>query len=65
MTTWISVKNTTKPPKNRPLIAHCPQWSDSSYQICTWDGKSFSYDEDPNGSFEEYVIAWSLFMEAD
>ena len=54
-----------EPPKNRPIIAYCPDWCDMGYQACKWNGKEFYYDEQPNDMFHENVAAWALFMEVE
>lgn len=39
-------------------ICRCPEWCDECYQVAMWNGKSFEYDADPNGSFNDYVIGF-------
>lgn len=52
------------PPRGTPLLAKCPGWCASGYQVCFWGGKSFFYDEQPNDMFNEEVIAWSAIKES-
>ncbi len=62
----INWKNTTvTPPTNRVLIVHCPDWCDTGYQVCKWNGKAFYYDDQPNDMFHVEVVSWSMFLEAD
>jgi len=63
MSEWLA-RNVT-PPKNRLIIAYCPMWCDSGYQICEYSNGKFSYADQPNDSFNECVVKWSLFMEAE
>ena len=52
-----------KPEKGQLCICRCPEWCDEGYQIATYDGEGFDYDNAPNGSFNEYVIAWLALNE--
>ena len=63
---WIDKKSEVKPPKGRrPILCYCPSWNDSTYQVAYYDGNQFYYDEQPNDDFDEEVVSWTLFMEAD
>lgn len=50
------------PPKNRLLIAYCPDWSDLGYQICEYRNGKYYYPEQPNDMFDENVEKWSLLL---
>lgn len=39
-------------------LCRCPNWCDEGYQVAKWTGSEFEYDADPNGSFNNYVIAF-------
>ena len=52
-----------KPPRNRLLIAKCPQWSDTGYQICEYTGAEFYYTDQPNDNFNSTVVRWALLPE--
>lgn len=40
------------------VLCSCPEWNDLGFQVAEWDGKKFHYEEDPNGTFDEYVEAF-------
>ncbi len=61
---WIDSEE-LKPQVRRKVLAYCPGWCDSDYQVCYWDGKVFRYDEQPNNDFHIYVNQWAAFLEAD
>jgi len=61
---WIDSEE-MQPPVRRKVLAYCPEWCDSGYQVCHWDGKVFRYDEQPNEDFHTYVNQWATFLEAD
>ena len=64
-TNWIdSEDEEMKPIVGRVVLAYCPEWNHSGYQICHWDGDEFKYEDQPNDDFNAYVKAWALFMEA-
>lgn len=65
MTNWIDSEDKVKPNVARTVLAYCPDWNNSGYQVCYWDGKVFRYDEEPNDDFHTYVNSWAIFMEAD
>lgn len=44
--------------RNQLVICRCPNWCDEGYQVAKWNGSEFEYDSDPNGTFNEYVIAF-------
>ncbi len=64
MTNWIDLTSELSPPRNRPLIAHCPEWCDSGYSIVKWTGGKFEC-ETHGAEINNYVQQWALFMEAD
>lgn len=43
------------------LLCYCPEWNESQYVVAQYDGVSFWYDEDHNGSFNNYVVEWCYF----
>ena len=45
------------------VLCRCPYWCDSGYQIAKWNGEIFEYDEDPNGGFNDEVIAFMPLTE--
>jgi len=63
MTNWMSKSDT--PPQGRPLLCYAPDWSVMGYQVAEFIGGKFSNDDAPNNDFDQYVVSWSLFMEAD
>ena len=64
MTNWIDLSSELSPPRNRPLIAYCPEWCDEKYSIVTWSGGKFECATH-GAEINEYVQQWALFMEAD
>jgi len=54
-----------QPMVGRSVLAYCPDWNVSGYQVCYWDGKVFRYEEQPNDDFHTYVNQWSLILQAD
>ena len=63
---WISRSNQEiKPPIDRALLCYCPEWNDSGYQIATFNGREFEYDEMPNEMFDALVTDWTIFIEVD
>lgn len=62
MNIWYS-REDAAPPKNRPLILLCYEWSDMGYQVGMWNGKEFYFPEQPNDMFDDCVTHWSLFDE--
>lgn len=61
--TWND--ETQNPPENRVLLAYCPDWCESGYQVCYFKNGKFKYDEQPNDMFDCYVEKWQLIFEAD
>jgi len=61
---WIDSEEEIKPLVGRIVLAYCPKWCDSGYQVCYLDGKVFRYDEQPNDEFHSYVNEWSIFLDA-
>lgn len=55
---YKSKKETSKLRHNQLVICRCPNWCDEGYQIARWNGKEFEYNSDPNGTFNDYVIAF-------
>lgn len=39
-------------------LCRCPHWCEEGYQVATWNGSEFEYSADPNGSFNDHVIAF-------
>lgn len=64
---WINraIHPEITPPTNRPLLCFCQDWNESGYQVAEWDGKKFTYQEEPNEMFDSCVTDWSIFIEAD
>lgn len=62
---WVDAESKIKPSINRVVLAYCPEWCDSGYQVCFWNGKVFMYEDQPNNNFHSYVDKWSIFLEAD
>lgn len=52
------LNKTSKLKRDQLVICRCPNWCNEGYQIATWNGEAFEYDADPNGSFNDYVIAF-------
>jgi len=44
-----------KPAINRKVLCYCPKWNSLSYEVAVWDGKSFTYYEEPNNDFSDCV----------
>lgn len=65
MTKWIPVTSEVKPEPFRHVIAYCPEWNQSGYEVCYWNGSQFWSDDACSDDFDGYVEQWSLFMEAD
>jgi len=65
MSNWVDSEAEVKPQVRRKVLAYCPAWCDSGYQVCFWDGKVFMYEEQPNNDFHTYVNAWTIFLEAE
>ena len=65
MTTWITHTKTAKnPPKHKPLLAYCPDFCDTGYEVVIWNGHHFS--NEPHGTaIHDYVQQWSLIYEAE
>lgn len=62
---WIDSESKVKPVVRQAILAYCPDWNDSGYQVCMWDGKVFMFDGQPNDDFHTYVNSWSIFLGAD
>ena len=62
---WVKSESNIKPDVGRVILAYCPEWSGMEYQVCMWNGRTFTYEEQPNEDFHEYVDSWSIFLEAD
>ena len=43
---------------NQMVICRCPNWCSLGYQVAYWNGEMFEYDDDPNGGFNDHVIAF-------
>jgi hypothetical protein len=64
VTNWIDLSSELNPPINRPIIVYCPEWSDTGYEIVTWNGGEFEC-ETHGFEVSKHVQRWALFMEAD
>lgn len=65
MITWIEYKTTNKqPPKNRPLLAYCPEFNRTGYEVVTWNGAKFE-TELHGEDVHDFVEKWCLIFEAD
>ena len=62
---WHVVDKNEKIPIRRPLLCYCPMWCDIGYQVAVFDGKEFSYEDQPNEMFDRNVLEWAIFLEAD
>ncbi len=40
------------------VLCRCPNWCSTGYQVARWNGSEFYYEDDPNGSFHDHVIAF-------
>jgi len=63
MLEWIDVGDVT-PPKNKPLLCHCPEWCDIGYVVALWNGANFE-DEIRGEDINDYVEKWAIFSGAD
>ena len=65
MVKWIDYTETAKnPPRERALLAYCPEWSGTGYEVVTWNGANFEC-ELHGEEVHDYVKKWSLIFEAD
>jgi len=65
MIEWIDYNADTKnPPRNRALLAYCPDFSSMGYAAVVWNGANFE-DEIRGEDIHDYVLKWSLIYEAD
>jgi hypothetical protein len=55
---YYGLEHTNKLLEDQMVIAKCPEWSDSGYQIAFWNGEEFFYDDQPNEMFNDDVIAF-------
>jgi hypothetical protein len=55
-TTYFGIKE--KPKDGQLCLCRCPDWCHEGYQVANFEDDKFSYDSDPNGTFNNYVIAW-------
>ncbi len=60
---WTLVEESKKPERRKNVLAYCPDWNNSGYQVCYWNGTKFVYDEQPNDDFNDYVLEWFPFEE--
>jgi hypothetical protein len=65
MMKWIDVNSGELPPVEQPILCYCPEWSETGYQCCKWNGDVFYYDEQSSDNFNAHVEKWTLFFEAD
>jgi len=65
MFTWINCIDTRpNPPRHKPLLAYCPDFCETGYEVVTWDGHNFS-TEVHGTAIHDYVQQWSLIFEAE
>ena len=64
MNIWLDKTSEISPPLGRVLIAYCPNWCPSEYEIVKWDGYNFECDSHGT-EISSDVEKWCLFMEAD
>ena len=64
MTTWIDFSSEISPPRDRPLIAYCPEFCYFEYHVVMWRNGFFE-NETHGSEINQYVQKWALFMEAD
>jgi hypothetical protein len=65
MITWVKpTEANKKPPKNRPLLAYCPDFCEVGYEVVIWNGHHFS-NELHGTAIHDYVQQWSLIYEAE
>lgn len=55
---YKSIEHANKLNNNQLVLTRCPDWCDEGYQVARWNGSEFYYDSDPNGTFNEHVIAF-------
>jgi len=58
MPKYYEVGKANKLSYNQMVIARCPNWCDTGYQVCKWNGQEFYYDDQSNDMFNEDVIAF-------
>ena len=64
MNKWIDI-NVMLPATDRKVLVYCPRWNSLGYEVAIYDGKKFTYYEEPNDDFSDCVEMWALFLEAD
>lgn len=62
---WNAVDENFPPPTDEPLLCFCPRWSDIGYQVATFNGKKFMYEDQPNDNFDMHVERWALFFKVE
>ena len=51
------------PNNNYILVAHCPNWNELGFQICTYsESHGFNYLDQPNDTFHSHVIGWDYLL---
>ena len=56
MIKWFDyATNAKNPPRNRALLAYCPDWCDIGYAVVTWNGANFE-DEIRGEDIHDYVV---------
>ena len=62
---WVKHTDKNKvPPRNRPLLAYCPDLSEHGYSVVIWTGYAFEC-ESHGLEITDYVVQWSLIIEVD
>ena len=65
MIEWFDyVANAKNPPCDRALLAYCPEFNRTGYEVVTWNGANFE-TELHGEDVHDYVLKWSLIFEAD
>ena len=64
MIEFISMKESlpTKTRQDIVYVVKCPDWNDEGYQVCSFNGKEFEYDGQPNDMFMENVEGWAILV---
>ena len=44
------------------FVVKCPEWNDEGYQVCSFSGKEFKYDGQPNDMFMGCVEEWAILV---
>ena len=55
---YKEIKKAKKLRCEQMVVCRCPDWCSIGYQVAKWNGDEFYCDDDPNGIFNDYVIAF-------